>query len=500
MKLGGKCVSLLVTVAMLFALCVPFVQAAEESGTVLLDENFEANTVGQAPPKSDSGWTGSAINNIACLYVTEEEGGNKILKAYHGDPEGEPKVRTPRVEKKIPAQGLTNLTIEYDVLHSGGATKLDVRFSKADVNESLGSLEPPFRFEEWTHIRIECDMKKNEATIYANDKKQQTSTFDLAGEGSFRIFFMFMVDPDGSWMAIDNVKISTTDTKLQVGESVSAGDYDAENAKPESGDNLTVFMDTNYENDLVDLAPQMSATGWSLSAINTVACLKVTQTADGNKEMRAFHGDPVGTPTHRTPRVEKLLPTDGWTNVTIDYDVRTSGGDNKLVVNFVTTADNVTIAQLNPPFRYTEWTHIKIRCDVKKKTAVIYVNGKEHATREIDIGDAESFKVRFMFTVQPTDDWISIDNVKMTSTDENPGASDESMVSYDGVTINWKNVKVAASEKTGMLEVMRPTHPRIFVTDWQKIADKVQTDENAKVWYNKVISTAEGMLVTEPVK
>ncbi len=499
MKGTRKCISLLVAAVMLFSLAAPLALAADTDVTVLLNADFEADTVGQAPPKSEDGWTGNAINDIACLYVTEEGNGNNMLKAFHGDPAADPKTRTPRVEKLIPAVGITNLTVEYDILSSGGSSKLDFRMVKQSTNDQLGTITVPYKFTEWTHIKIEFDFKKNKAVIYANEQKQGEGSFDLAGEGAFRLYFMFMVAPDDSWIAIDNVKITTTDKDLQRGETTSAGDYNEEFAKPESGDNLTVLMDTDYDNDIVGGMPPMTANGWSMSAINNLACLYVTETEDGNRELRAFHGNPEGNPERRTPRVEKILPTEGLTNLTIDYDIRTSGGENKLTVNFVTTDTNTVLGQLQVPFRYTQWTHTKIKCDFVKKTAVIYINGKEHATRTFEVSDAESFKVRFMFTVEPTNDWISIDNVKMTTTDKDPGGTSESMVSYDGRSINWSKVKVEPAEKTGMLEVMRKSHPRIFVNDWQQILDKVATDETAKAWYDKVISTANGVLESEPV-
>ncbi|MBQ4159989.1 MAG: hypothetical protein IJD83_03570, partial [Clostridia bacterium] len=213
-----KLLCMLLSTVLLCSCISPAVFAAEEETlTVILHDDFEAHEVGKAPPYTATGWTTGAIKNAPRAYVEyDEDGKNKVLKAYHGDPVGEPGTRTPRVEKQLPTSGLTNFTIEYDVKSSMGASTMNMSLMKADTsNSSIVNIKPSYAYARWTPMRIEFDVKEGTAVVYADGKKEKTISYDLSPYDMFKVRFSFSVSSDdGSWVMMDNVRITSTDAAL----------------------------------------------------------------------------------------------------------------------------------------------------------------------------------------------------------------------------------------------------------------------------------------------
>ncbi len=272
--------------------------------------------------------------------------------------------------------------------------------------------------------------------------------------------------------------------------------YKAENETPESGDILVIF-ERDFESDTPGKAVlKNKQTGFSNTMVTSTSRSYVEKDADGNQVMKMYHGDPENVPDPKPTRAERTIPTTNLTNLTIEYDVKASGGKGTQNVSFVDTTGSPTYGSFKPPYKFEDWTHIKIRYDMKKKLATVYVAGREYSTAEFDYGDAHQINVRFSGTVYPDGSWIMIDNIKLSTTDKEIGG----MLGLDGTKVNWDYVKLADKDKTGLMDIIRTEHPRIFVNDWQPILDKIATDENAKLWYDTLINAANAQMGTALVE
>ncbi len=269
--------------------------------------------------------------------------------------------------------------------------------------------------------------------------------------------------------------------------------YGAE-AEPEA---LTVILEDDFEAHEVGKAPPYTAAGWTTGAIKDVPRAYVEYDTDGkNKVLKAYHGNPEGEPGTRTPRIEKQISTAGLTNFTLEYDVKCSMGESTMNMSLMEAdASNTSISNIKPSYKYADWTPMRIEFDVKDGVATVYADGKREKIVSFDLSGRDQFKLRISFSVSSNDgSWVMIDNVKITSTDTGLGG----IIGLDGETINWDKVKLAESDKTGMLEVMRKSHPRLYTTDWDAINKKAETDESCYSWREAVIKAGDSRLNAPP--
>jgi len=490
-----KLVSVLLVCVMLVSLLPVISVSAAEERIVLFETDFETETAGANPTKS--GFDNVVSTDVACFKVVDDED-NQALKAWHGDHENpEEKSRGPRMDINVSTKGLTNLRLEYDIKYSGGNTSFKVYFTGANSGKNAGTINAPYEFKKWTHIVIDMDVSAQKATVYADGEKATTATLKFLDEATVYMRLAATVELDGSWVMLDNVKLSTTDKGYSLNQGLSAddiqGEYNAADAVAESGDVVTI-LDVNFEDHEIGSLPQYKKDGgFTTGAVTDVACMRV-EDDNGNKVIRCYQGDPVNYPETRSPRLERSVTKNGLKKMTIDYDVKSSLGETILNIDFYPTSGGKYLCRLKPPSEFKEWTHVKIRCDFETMKADIYAGGKKLTTKNIAWGDETSFSIRVSTACAIDGSYVMLDNFKITSPDLDLGGA----VSVSGDKIYWDKLKIDPATKTGMLEVMRMEHPRIFVTDWDAVRAKAESDEDYKHFKNNLIATANGVLNAEP--
>jgi len=275
--------------------------------------------------------------------------------------------------------------------------------------------------------------------------------------------------------------------------------FGAAAATTEETETLTVFLQDDFEAHDTGKAPPYTPGGWSSGAIKNAPRAYVEYDTDGkNKVLKAYHGDPVGEPGTRTPRIEKLIKTEGLTKFTLEYDIKSSMGNSTMGLGLVHPTENKSIVNIKPSYAYPEWTHMRVEFNVKKGEGAVYVGRKKEKEFSFDLSEYEQFRVRFNFSVSSDDNsWVMLDNVSLTS----PDVIDiRTIVGADGETVNWDKVKLKEEEKTGMLEVMRKGHPRLYTTDWELLNKKAETDDVCKLWRDNIIEAGEARIGTAPTK
>jgi len=496
-----KRICVLLCTAMLLSVCSPLALAAEAGEKVLMDLDFEDYPSGRAPTddKAFDG-TNSAVTDAARMYV-ETDGDNQVLKCYHGypDKEGENK-RGPRLEKTFMTKGLTNLTISYDVKSSGGNSSMSVLFMQADSNTVLGAAGAPYDFTEWTNIQIQISIKKGNFQVYVNGKKYgDVQYLSFEGLDKFTLRLYATVDIDGSYVLADNFKVTTTDMAYENIDPSKIVPYNAEDELPETGDILTVLSE-DFEGFDTGKAPTLGLPGgFNAGAINETARMYVEKDTDTNKMLKIYHGAPDAPgATSRSPRVDRTIPLTGLKTLTIDMDMKNSGGNTKFPAVYLVheTENSPLYVSFLPTAQTTDWVHVKIRCDLKKGVGKVYVDGRLHSERKIDLQGATACRMRITCAVQLDGSWSAIDNVVVTT----PDTDIEGLVAIDGANINWDKLVITDENKTGMGDVILSTHPRLYTNDWQTLVDRAQTDENVRAWYNTILTHANAMLTRAPVE
>ncbi len=267
--------------------------------------------------------------------------------------------------------------------------------------------------------------------------------------------------------------------------------------KPELTEDKLVIMREDFEKGTVGKNITTGGMGFTTGAYGVQAAMNITEEEGGNKYLKAYHGDPSEDKT-RNPRVERYIPTAGLTQFTVDFDVMSSMDETNMSVSIMKAKTNESLAPLKTPYKFDKWTHIKIVCEIENQeaTATVYADGKEDSVHSFSIAGIDNIGIRFASIVQPDSSWAAIDNVLITTTNLDLGG----IVGLDGVTVNWNKLPESDVPSTGFLDVMNQQHPRIYVTDWDVIKQKIATDENCKAWYDQIIRHADAQVGTPTVE
>ncbi len=463
--------------------------------TVIFATDFENDIVGKVP----SNFSGSLVTDVACMYVAEDDG-NRVVKTWHGDPTNpEEKARGPRVEKNFSIQGLQLFYVDMDVKTNGGETTLAVNLIGEESKQRLGSITVTRQVTEWSHVRIAVDLKNGTATAYMNN--EEFKSIELAAHTERKVVLQLMASaaPEESWAMFDNLKISTTQVGYDPNPGIRIEDIDAPykeaDAKEETGDLLTIIAE-DFEGQTVDkiYAYDTVGQGFTSGAITAAAAIQIKE-AEGNKYAVAIHGEPNAEGAKaRAPRMVRPFTITGVKTMIADMDVMTTAsGKTQMQLRIANKADSKIVSRVNLPTDFKKWTHVKVRYDFEAKTAKVYTGGKLYKEYTADLAGANNIEFQVYSEVDTDGSWCAIDNFKLTTPDKDIGG----IIRLDG-TVDFSKVKLPAEEKTGMLDVMRMSHPRLFTNDWQAVRDKIDTDENFKIWKKNILDTATSLLRVAP--
>ncbi len=277
-------------------------------------------------------------------------------------------------------------------------------------------------------------------------------------------------------------------------------DYSKDADKPTPTDDRLVILYEDFEDDTAGKAPTYGGQGFGKTSASNATARFYVEEEDGNKYAKAYHGDPNNPEeSERSPRFDREIPLEGLTDFVLDYDVKSSLGATVMSVSVVEKEANTTICSFGTPHEFDQWTHIKIACtsqDSQNWHAVVYVGGKQAGEHDFNTGGQTALRVRFTGRTPPDGSWAAIDNVVISSANTDLGG----IVGLDGTTVNWGKLSESDVPLTGFLELMNQQHPRIYVTDWDVIKQKIASDENCKAWYDQIIRHADAQVVQPTVE
>ena len=255
-----------------------------------------------------------------------------------------------------------------------------------------------------------------------------------------------------------------------------------------------IIFQNNFDNETAGNRPSVTDDNdpllWtSLNHVRTPAQVVVTKNNNGNHLTLRLNS---GETTYINPSViKKLIVTDDC-KINISFKVKTNSQKFQLqLYNFNSNGDRIVTKALNVPASDASFEHyeaasadgyasVSVSVDFSNKTYVSkFADGKMISSGNLaaatDITDG--YHVRFQAT--PFDECeVLLDEVKIT-TDK----------------AELQNIKLVDMGKitssNQLLPLLKTTHPRIHVNNFEDIKSKIASDPLSAAWYKKLKSSAD---------
>ncbi len=502
-NITSKMLAILLALVMAFSV-VPVAFAADE--VVLFEDNFETLTEGSMPTtgKAWNQWTGH-VKSDTTYGKAVKDGDSTVINFSNTNPD---KKGGPRLEKMLNVSSLTNLTLSYRVMSSGVGAMLQVwADGEAKGSGSAGSVVA-YSKSDWATIKVVFDIKTLKYTVETNGKKSGEGTLAAIKDlSTFRFRFAQTLSVEAS-TCLDDVKITTTDKvdPTNLTGSVSAGSSATTGANIDATSGAVVMVDsmTNkptavralgsnvlFEDDAEGYGadgkiPTGAANQWSAYTQGTNAVAGIIDNG-GNKVIS--YGNPTSGSTY--PRIEKSLEYNGLKTLHIQFAVKPHGASFYLEL----ISGGVGIGKIIQSSSKEDWLNYELALDVVNSKYAVKLNGAETVSMQdlpAKIGSPSSLIVRFNWKC-PAGKAVYLDNVVISTPDNVTSA--QIMLGNEGEIyhVNFDNVKMPNPDMAVGADALR-AHPRIFVTDWQAMRDKVKSTPEFESWYGRIKAQADKML------
>ncbi len=256
---------------------------------------------------------------------------------------------------------------------------------------------------------------------------------------------------------------------------------------PTPVDVLETLFETDFEHETVDKVPTKGSKINQWTKINEATAEKKfvrVEDKNGNKVLHIY----VGTDGVKGgPRAVRTISIKDRDNLIVEFKVQTDQAT--AVLHQYISGQMVLWAGQSDEV----WTNIKLVMDLTNKTYLTFVDGVqsgEATALEIPEG-TEDIEFRFSGGTLKPGTGVYFDDVKIGT---------EVLVDVDQIltpndTVNWDNVKPteALSDESFVNNMI--DHPRIFVSAWNEIIDKINTIPEAARWYSNLKLAADNYLV-----
>ncbi len=494
MKNVKKLVCLLLAVAVLLP-TIATVSFAADAENVLFSYDFSEFTAGQQIPTSTKDATmfssvhGNTSTSPAVIKAHDENGNLCAEYSNIGDSNSGPKLI-----RRTNFSRLTNLTVQC---RAKGDKQLQLALYSEQENHAIHNIILDAKV--WKTFEYRFDIKNGTYDVYMEGKAvaEKQKLPELGNPGAVEVRFGTGIAP-GETMYLDDVLFSTTDkvkpeevfldtTNLAAGEAAKPAEVTDIQTVPSAisvpqGMNVLLLdtMDAHPDKLVLEQWSTVMGNGTYVNAV----------TAADNKLLAFTNTD---TANHG-PRLEKALGANGLTKVFAEMDYYR--GSSVLNVE-IYDANNKSARAFNinagASAEKDGWNRLKVEFDIAGGRVIAYVNDKQVAEGSLNAlsGDTEKWIVRISCGLAQNQATY-LDNCVIYTPDD----LGDQMFSYDG-SLNYD--KVFPSAPTGMLEVMR-SHPRLLVTDWDVIREKIATDYYCDRWYKDIKNQAEAALKASPTE
>ncbi len=505
-NITSKLMAALLAVVMVLSVA-PVTFAADE--IVLFEDNFNSLSEGAMVTAGGAWnqWTGHVKSDVT-FGKAEKDGDNTVIKFSNSSTE---KKGGPRLEKMLNVSSLTNLTISYRTKSTGVGAMLQVwADGEAKGSGSAGAVVA-YSKSEWAEIKVVFDIQKLTYTVETSGKKTGEGTLAAINDlSTFRFRFAQTLSADDStWL--DDVKITTTDKvdPTNLTGSGSAGTTGTTTQPSDKTDPVTgavVMPDSMTNKPAMPRAPgsnilfEDDAEGygadgvipsgkddqWSSYTSSANAIARITDNG-GNKVIS--YGNPSTGSTY--PRMDKGLEYDGLKTLYVQFSVKPHGSSFYLEL----MSGGTNLGKLVQDTTKEDWRNYEITIDVVHSKYSVKLNGGETVPMQdlpTPIGNPNSLNLRFN-SKSPAGNAVYLDNIIVSTPDT--VTSSQVMLGNEGELyyVNFDNVKMPDASAAIGADKLR-SHPRIFVTDWQQMRDKVKSTPEFESWYGRIKAEADAML------
>lgn len=200
------------------------------------------------------------------------------------------------------------------------------------------------------------------------------------------------------------------------------------------------------------------------------------------------------------PRIEKLLPLSEKSNVRIECKVQTNGQVFQLSICSADNSSSTTVFNFSGDdvlsrtpggmkLKSDDFIGLRIDIDCVSMKYTSYINGKiykRNQTINNEIAPEDGLSIRFGTSVQPGKE-LYLDDVAIYS-------DDKALVTGKLIDV----LELKTDSNILLTPYVRESHPKIYVSDFDDIREKIENDELAANWYKAIKSNADSLLLAEP--
>ncbi len=495
----NKILSLLLCITLVLSLLPTLPVLAAE--TVVFADDFSAYNAGETPKTASNtqGVWSYVVQKETVKVSVVEEGKNKMLRLSN---DGDDTLRSPRIEKYLNLNPVEEITFRFRVRVEGSGAKFALQWmTDATANTQLFFTGPT----EWKTVEVTINKKNLTAKVTADGAvvEEKRGINPVTDWATCQFRFLATVK-DGTEVLLDDVEISvdgSADVALINAGGKEAGKQLTDNTgitdsalelsttppqdiKIPAKANVLMNDTFNYKNDKIDTTKGYWSSHTAYIAIKGI----------GENKVLEFNNN---TTTARAPRIEKSIYAEGMKKAYVEFAFIPAGGkvqislqsDGKANTNLIIAEGGKKLG--TQEISQTDWNYAKIELDFEKSTVTSSVNGAAYRTDYAlgAIADLSTTELWFM-NLLPAGQNAYFDNVVVYTYDK----VESNRVLLGDKQVDWANV---APKSMQMSQNLKP-HPRIFVTEWDSIKAKIQTDANCQKWYEGVKMTADKYL-TMPV-
>jgi len=261
----------------------------------------------------------------------------------------------------------------------------------------------------------------------------------------------------------------------------------------EQGTELQTLYDVNFENGTVGAKPPMGSPTWVISSIaeNTEkGCyVRIGEEEDGNKVLHLYRVK--GSSEDAGIRGACSANLTGYETLYMRFKVKSVGAGYKISMH--TNDGSETLYSGSA----TEWKNVQIDFDFKAGTYTVTTDTST-SPKTLDVSDLSSVVFRFGKGSMPEETGVYYDDIVIGTYDTHISIRKSPIALNQEVYWEYVLPENPISETSYVKNTV--AHPRVLVTDWAAMREKVNASEETQKWYANIKATADAALTSTPQK
>lgn len=261
----------------------------------------------------------------------------------------------------------------------------------------------------------------------------------------------------------------------------------------EQGEEFQTLYDVDFENGTVGAKPPMGSPTWVISGIaENTECETYVRIGeeDGNKLLHLYRTE---TSTSSAGiRASCSADLTEYETLYISFKVKSVGANGKVV--FYTDTASTTLYNAVP----TEWTTVVAKLDFTAGTFDVTVGEETTTGKTLKFGTLSTAQVRFGQENLVAGSGVYYDDILIGTYDTHISIRKSPIARNNEVY--WEYVLPENALSAQSYVNNKVAHPRVLVTDWAAMREKVNASEETKTWYANIKATADAALSSNPQK